>query len=204
MQHREARGIWKTNHQNSCFFPAAHYLERQVNMKPKCKIPWKFILPLILIFFSLPFANAALANYVSGSRTWGLATLYCSSGICGTVYGELYSIAGYEHRYITREERRVGNPTDFGGSVFPRSTFCGSSDWLRNATKYEDGDGVQTITGWIAEYTICPADKRCRAWQSDNLYTLSPSPFSGKFTSGFWFGNACFPNTISKTLTVSP
>lgn len=33
---------------------------------------------------------------------------------------------------------------------------------------------------------------------------FTPSPFSGKFTSGFWFGNACFPNTISKTLTVSP
>ena len=173
-------------------------------MKPKRRITWKFILLPMLILVSLFFVSNALANYVSGGRTWGLATLYCSGGVCGTVYGELYSNAGYEHRYISREERRVGNPTDFLGSVFPKSTSCGTSDWLRNATKFVDGDGSQTITGWYETATICPSDKRCRSWRSNNLYTLYPSPHSGKFTSGMWFGNACVPNSISKTLTVSP
>lgn len=172
-------------------------------MKPKHRLPRKITLLLMLILISLPFASTALANYVSDRRTWGLATLYCSSGVCGTVYRELASDAGYEHRYISREERRVG-PTDFGGHVFPRSTFCGISDWLRNATRYVDGDGTQTITGWSETAVICPPEYYCRNWRSNNLYTLYPSPFSGKFTSGFWFGNACFPNTISKTLTVSP
>jgi hypothetical protein len=173
-------------------------------MIPKSRIPWKLTIALILIMISAIPVGTALANYVKGTKQWFITTLYCEPGACGLVGVNLQSNAGYEHTYITKEERRMG-PQDFGGAVWPKQTSCGNSDWMRYATQYVDGDGSVNITGWVAGASICPIDKRCRTWLSNNKYTLYPSPFSGKFNSAIWFGESCTPNaSTARTLTISP
>jgi hypothetical protein len=139
---------------------------------------------------------------ISGNNSWYVWSQYCSQGVCGITGGTLYSNASYEQLYISREERKMG-PSSFGGSV-TKSTACGVSDWIRSATKYVDGDESQTITGWYAVAVLCPGGKWCRSYKSDNKYTLYPSPFSGKFTAAYWFGQSCFPSSVSRTLTVKP
>jgi hypothetical protein len=91
----------------------------------------------------------------------------------------------------------------FGGSVFPKSSFCGNYDWVKLSTWYQTASGNVTIGGWQVWPSWCSTTSVCRSFFSNNDYLLNCQTCKGKFRSGTWFTNRCFPNLVSHTTTVS-
>lgn len=146
------------------------------------------------------------ASTASASGNWIDLTLYCGSGVC-VPYGTNHKTHA-EVNYL----RGGGLPAgfrhvfwqDFGGSLFPKSSFCGNYDWRKGSTWYVTNNGNVTIGGWWSTGAWCNSSTLCKNYFSDNDYGIMCSgSCKGKFKSATWFTSRCVPNLITHTTTVS-
>lgn len=159
----------------------------------------------LVVLLVLSFPSTTVMAY-SNDGDYYEATCYWESGVgCIPFSFHTYATAYGSSQRIEANKWRVDSH-EFGGWVFPKVTYCGTSAWVKQSTYWVDSSGNHTIGNWQVGAVWCNPDNSCAHFYSYQQFYLVPDPLHGDFYSATGFGSECLPagSLSAHLLTVYP